>query len=57
MFRKSHWEIVEALRRSLLRPRRFRLKLTPHSAIGTLMPGVDLTDRDSLHDIMDALRQ
>jgi hypothetical protein len=48
----------EALRLYLKGPRekRFRLNLTPHTAVGHLMPGVDLEDRDSLYDIMDGLR-
>jgi Arc/MetJ family transcription regulator len=56
---KSLREIVdEALRRYLKGPetKKFRLKLTPHNAVGHLMPGVDLEDRDSLYDIMDGLR-
>jgi len=56
---KTLREIVdEALRQYLKGPRKkkFRLKLTPHSAVGHLMPGVDLQDRDSLYDIMDGLR-
>jgi hypothetical protein len=56
---KSLREIVdEALRQYLNGPqkKKFRLKLTPHSAVGHLMPGVDLEDRDSLYDIMDGLR-
>jgi hypothetical protein len=54
--RKILRQIVEALRQYLPRRKKFRLKLTPHSAVGHLMPGVDLQDRDSLYDIMDGLR-
>jgi hypothetical protein len=56
---KNLREIVEqALQRFLKgqRKKKFRLKLTPHRAVGRLLPGVDLTDRDSLYDIMDGLR-
>lgn len=56
---KTLREIVdEALRQYLKGPqkKKFRLNLTPHSAVGHLMPGVDLQDRDSLYDIMDGLR-
>jgi hypothetical protein len=48
----------EALRQYLSGPqkKKFRLKLTPRSAVGHLMPGVDLQDRDSLYEIADGLR-
>jgi hypothetical protein len=52
-------EIVgQALRRYLKRPRKkkFRVNLTQHTVVGRLMPGCDLTDRNSLYDIMDGLR-
>ena len=56
---KTLREIVdEALRQYLKGPqkKRFRLNWKPHETTGRLMPGVDLTDRDSLYDIMDGLR-
>ena len=48
----------QALRRFLKGPqnKKFRLNWTPHETTGGLMPGVDLTDRDSLYDIMDGRR-
>ena len=50
--------VVEALRRFLKgsRNKKFRLNWTAHETTGGLMPRVDLTDRDSLYDIMDGLR-
>ncbi len=59
MFEQGLWKtFFEALRRYVkgTGKRHFRLNLTPHSAAGRLMPGVDLQDRDSLYDIMDGLR-
>lgn len=56
---KTLREIVdEALRQYLKGPRekKFKLNLTPHKTMGRLMPGVDLEDRHSLHDIMDGIR-
>jgi hypothetical protein len=54
---KSLLQIVEqAVRQCLEGRKKFRLKLTPYTAAGRLMPGADLQDRDSLYDIMDELR-